>query len=185
MPPLCLTLCEHQGAALGKDSSSLASTTVEIRSTGETTTTRRSHSAKLATKCSQTQNGCSTITTSKNQLLVRGGPPAVVAATTNSKPQSIAWLDQNKQAPESQYPPGSTLSTCRQSSPPPASPFPNGPVPSVLSASVSATQEKQPTPLDAITGNQNDWLWTVAASQRNTELMVRSQSNYNSVRKLW
>lgn len=153
VPPLCLTLCEHQGAALGKDSSSLASTTVEIRSTRETTTTttRRSHSAKQATKCSQTQNGCATITASENQLLVRGGPPALAAATTSSKPQTIASLDQNKQALESQYPPGSTLPTCRQSSPPPASPFPNGPVPSVLSASVSATQEKQPTPLDAIT----------------------------------
>ncbi len=151
MPPLCLTLWEHQGAAVGKDASSLDSTKVETRSTSrETTTTRRSHSAKPATKCSQTQNSCTTPTALNNQLLVRGGPPTVVVATTNSKPQTIASLDLNKQAPESQCSPVSTLSTCRRISPPAASPFPNGPMPRVLSASISATQEKQP-----ITGNQN------------------------------
>lgn len=152
MPPLCLTLCEHQGAASGKDASTLDSTKVEIRSTRETTTTRRSHSAKPATKCSQTQNSCTTITALNNQLLIRGGPPAVVTATTNSKPQTIASVDLNKQALESQCPPGSTLSTCRRMCPPAGSPDPNGPMPTVLSASVSATQGKQPTPLDAITG---------------------------------
>ncbi|XP_078118668.1 tubulin monoglutamylase TTLL4 [Sander vitreus] len=150
VPPLCLTLCEHQGAALGKDASSTDSTKVEIRSTRrETTTTRRSHSART-TECCQTQNGCTTITALDNQLVVRGGPPAVVAATANSKPQTIASLDL-KQAPESQCPPGSTLSTRRRISPPAASPFPNGPMPTVLSANVSATQEKQPTLLDAFT----------------------------------
>ncbi|XP_035860124.1 tubulin polyglutamylase TTLL4 isoform X2 [Sander lucioperca] len=141
VPPLCLTLCEHQGAALGKDASSTDSTKVEIRSTRrETTTTRRSHSART-TECCQTQNGCTTITALDNQLVVRGA---------NGKPQTIASLDL-KQAPESQCPPGSTLSARRRISPPAASPFPNGPMPTVLSANVSATQEKQPTLLDAFT----------------------------------
>lgn len=166
MPPLCLTLCEHQGAALGKDASSTDSTKVEIRSTRrETTTTRRSHSART-TECCQTQNGCTTITALDNQLVVRGGPPAVVAAATaNGKPQTIASLDL-KQAPESQCPPGSTLSARRRISPPAASPFPNGPMPTVLSANVSATQEKQPTLLDAFTGNQNYW-FTVKRTVQN------------------
>ncbi|XP_038577230.1 tubulin polyglutamylase TTLL4 [Micropterus salmoides] len=153
VPPLCLTLCEHQGAALGKNASSHDSTKVEIRSTTRETTTpaRRSHSAKPATKGSETQNSCSIKTVLNNQLLVRGGPQAVVATTNNSKPQTIASLDLNKQAPQSRCPPGSTLSTCRRISPPAASPFPNGPMPTILSASVSATQDKKPTPLDAIT----------------------------------
>ena len=138
VPPICLTLCEHQGAAGGKDASNCGSTKVEIRSTTKemTTTTRRSHSAKLATKCSQTLNSCATTTALDNQLLVRGGPPAV------NKPI--------------QCPPGNTLSTCRRSSPPVASPLPNGRTPSVLSASGSATQEKQPTLPDDITGNLKD-----------------------------
>lgn len=138
VPPICLTLCEHQGAAGGKDSAGCGSTKVEIRSTTKetTATTRRSHSAKLATKCSQTHNSCATATALDNQLLVRGGPPAV------NKPI--------------QCPPGNTLSTCRRSGPPVASPPPNGRSPSVLSASGSATQEKQPTLLDDITGNLKD-----------------------------
>ncbi|XP_049904584.1 tubulin polyglutamylase TTLL4 isoform X1 [Epinephelus moara] len=149
VPPLCLTLCEHQGAALGKDASSLDSTAVGTRSTsGETTTTttRRSHSAKQPTKCSQTQNSCTTVTALNNQLVVRGGPPA----TTNSKPQTVAPLDL-KQAPANQCLPGRTLSTCKRISPPAVSPFPHGPMPNVHIANVSATQEKQDTPLDAIT----------------------------------
>lgn len=136
---------------MGKDASSFDSTKVAIKSTTrEPTTARRSHSAKPATKCSQTQSSCTTVAALNNQLLVRGGPPAVVAAASNSKPHKIASLDINKQAPESQCPPGSTVSTCRRVSPPAASPFPNGPMPTVFSASVSANQE------DAITGNQND-----------------------------
>ncbi|XP_051259544.1 tubulin polyglutamylase TTLL4 isoform X2 [Dicentrarchus labrax] len=154
VPPLCLTLGEHLGAALGKDASCFDSTKAEIKSTTrETTTTRRSHSAKPAARCSQTQSSCTTVTALNSQLLVRGGPPAVVVATTISKPQTMASLDlSNKQAPESQCPPGSTLSTCRKVCPPVASPIPDGPMPSVLSASVSATQEKQPTPPEAVTG---------------------------------
>ncbi|XP_073330013.1 tubulin monoglutamylase TTLL4 [Pagrus major] len=151
VPPQCLTLCEHQGAAGGKDASSCDSTKVEIRSTTRetTTTTRRSHSAKLATKCSQTHNSCTTTTALNNQLLVRGGPPAVVVATTNRRPHTTASPDLNKpiQCPLEK----NTLSTCRRSGPPVASPSPNGPTPSVFSASVSATQEKQPTLLDDIT----------------------------------
>lgn len=139
---------------MGKDASHLDSTKAEIRSTTrENTTTRRSHSAKLAMKCSQKQNHCTTISALNNQLLVRGSPPAVVVATTNGKPQTTASVDPNKQPTESQCPPGSTLSTCRKSSLPAASPFPNGPMPSVLSARVSATEEKQSTSPDATTGN--------------------------------
>ncbi|XP_037644936.1 tubulin polyglutamylase TTLL4 isoform X1 [Sebastes umbrosus] len=142
VPPLCLTLPEQQGAALGKDASSTDSTNIEVgrSTTRETTTTRRSHSAN-ATKCSQTQNSCTTVTALNNQLVVRGGPPAT---TTNSKTQTIASVEL-KQAPESQCPPESTLSTCKRTSPPAASPSPNGPMPTVLSANVSAT------PLDTVT----------------------------------
>ncbi|XP_070832198.1 tubulin monoglutamylase TTLL4 [Chaetodon trifascialis] len=155
VPPLCLTLCQHQGASLGKDASRLYSTKADIRSTTRgttttTTTTKRSHSAKL-TKCNQTQNSCTTIHALNNQLLVRGSPPAVVVAATNSKPQTTASIDPNIQASEGQCPLGSTLSACRKSSLPAESPLPNGPVPSVLGASVSASEEEQSTSLDAIT----------------------------------
>ncbi|GLD56657.1 tubulin polyglutamylase TTLL4 [Lates japonicus] len=150
VPPLCLPLCEHQGAELGKNASSLDSTKVEIRSTAGETTTRRCHSAKPATKCTPTQNSCTLIADLNNPLQVRGGPPALLAETTNSKPQTIASRDVNKQPPENQYPPGSTLSTCRRISPPEVSPIPKGPMPTVLSASASATQEQQPTPRDVI-----------------------------------
>ncbi|XP_032371284.1 tubulin monoglutamylase TTLL4 [Etheostoma spectabile] len=137
VPPPCLTLCEHQGAALGKDASSTASTKVEIR---RETTSRRSHSART-TESSQTQNGCTTITALDNQLIVRGA---------NCKPQTTALLDL-KQAPESARPPESTLSPRRRLSPPTANPFLIGPMPTVLRASVSATQDNQPTLLDAFT----------------------------------
>eukprot|EP00064_Thunnus_orientalis_P008415 superscaffoldBa00000998_g8438 len=152
LPPLCLTLCEHQGTALGKDASSLNTAKVEIKSTTRetTTTTRKSHSDKPATKSIQAQNSCTKITALNSPLLVRGSPSSVVAATSHSKPQTTASLDTNKQAQESQCSPGSTLSTCRRISPPAANPFPNGPTPTVLSASVSATQVEQPTTLDAI-----------------------------------
>ncbi|XP_031729863.1 tubulin monoglutamylase TTLL4 [Anarrhichthys ocellatus] len=135
VPPLCLTLCDHHGAPPRTDASS-----TEIRSTTrETAATRRSQSAKVP-KCSPPQNISTTTTASNNQLVVRGGP---LAATTNSKPLTIASLDLNKKGPDSQCPPGSTLSTCRRVSLPEASPCPDGPPPTVLSANVSAT------PLDA------------------------------------
>nr|XP_046259954.1 tubulin polyglutamylase TTLL4 isoform X2 [Scatophagus argus] len=139
VPPLCLTLCEYQGAERKKDASnSLDSTKVEARSTTrETTTTRRSHSAKLVTNCSQTQSSC-------DQLLVRGAPPAVVVATTSNKPQTNGSPDINK---KNHCPPVSNLSTSRKNGPPVASPFSNASLPSVLS--VNATPEKQPKPLDA------------------------------------
>lgn len=153
VPPLCLTTSEQEGAALEKNSSCLATTKVEKRSTTRETATitNRSHSAKRATKCSQTQNSTTTTTAFNNHLLVRGGPPAVVVASKNSKSQATASVDSNKQAPESQCSTGATLLTFSKSSSPAAGPFPNGPTPSVLSASVSAIQEQQPAPLDAIT----------------------------------
>lgn len=151
VPTLCLTLCEHEGAALGKDSSILDSTKAEIRSTARETTARRNHSAKQATKSSQTQNSCTAITAPINQLVVRGGPPAVALVTVKSNSQAASL--HLKQAPASQWLPGSTSFTCRRISPSAASPFPNGPMPTVLSANASATQEKQATPLDAITAS--------------------------------
>lgn len=162
MPPLCLTLCEHREAAPGKEASSLDSTKVEIRSTA--TAARSSHSANLATKCSQTHGSRTATTALNDRLLVRGGPAAVVVETTNVKPQTRASPGLKKPAPESQCTLDSTSSTCKKSSPPSASPSPNDHMPSVLSASVSATQEKLHTPLDATTGNHNEWLCTVAVS---------------------
>ncbi|KAM7380161.1 hypothetical protein PAMP_003474 [Pampus punctatissimus] len=147
VPPLCLTLCQHQGAALGKDASNLNATKVELRSTRETTTARRSYSVKPATKSIQAQNSCTKLTALNSLLQVRGSPPAVVAATSHSKPQTTVSLGINKpQVPESQCPPGSTLSTCRRMNPLAE----DGPTPTVLSAIISATQEEQPTKLDAI-----------------------------------
>ncbi|CAJ1079024.1 tubulin polyglutamylase TTLL4 isoform X1 [Xyrichtys novacula] len=145
VPPLCLTLSEHQGAPSGKDASSFDSTKVETRST---TATRRIYSAKTARKCIQRPNSSTKMTFFNNQLLVRGGPPPLM---TNGKSQTTATLNLNKQAAEGQCRPRSTLSTCRRNSSPAVSPCPNGPTPTVLSASVCATQEKQPTPMDLST----------------------------------
>ncbi|KAF3843463.1 hypothetical protein F7725_002312 [Dissostichus mawsoni] len=96
--------------------------------------------------CSQTQNSC-TITALNKELRVIGGPPA----TTNCKPKTVVSIDLNKQAPDSQCPQERSLSTCGRISPAAASPFPNSPTPTVLSANVSATQEQQPSPPNAIT----------------------------------
>ncbi|KAG7240434.1 hypothetical protein INR49_027005 [Caranx melampygus] len=152
VPPLCLTPGEHRGATLGQDAPSVDSTPPEIRSTAREATTKRCQSAKAATKCCQTQNSCTIISDLNNQLRVLGGPPAVLAATTNSKAPTMASQDVNKQATESQYPAGSTLSSCRRIGPPEVSPFPSGRMPTVLSASVSASQEQQPPPADIIPG---------------------------------
>uniref|UniRef100_A0A3Q3F0E1 Tubulin tyrosine ligase-like family, member 4 n=1 Tax=Labrus bergylta TaxID=56723 RepID=A0A3Q3F0E1_9LABR len=110
---------------------------------------RRIQSAKAATKCSRTQNGCTEMTASNNQLLVRGGPPAVLSAATINRPKTTATLDLKREAPESQRPAGNASSTCRRSSP--TAVCQNGFMPTVL----SATQEKLPTPMDESTGNQN------------------------------
>nr|XP_020512789.2 tubulin polyglutamylase TTLL4 [Labrus bergylta] len=142
VPHLCLTLCGHQEAALGETAASLDSTKVEKRST---TTMRRIQSAKAATKCSRTQNGCTEMTASNNQLLVRGGPPAVLSAATINRPKTTATLDLKREAPESQRPAGNASSTCRRSSP--TAVCQNGFMPTVL----SATQEKLPTPMDEST----------------------------------
>lgn len=124
---------------MGKDASSLDSTKVERRSTTREapTTTRRSHSARTAAKCSRTENGCSAVPASNVQLLIRGGPPAVVGDTGK---QSAA---------------ATTVSTCRKSSRQATNHSPNGLMPSVLSASV--TQEKPATSLGAVTGNHTVW----------------------------
>lgn len=132
VPPSCLTLSEHQRAA---DASSLVSMKVEIK--GTRTPARRIHSAKAMSKCSRTLNSCTRTTASNNLLFVRGVPPAVMTAAANSKPQTT--LDSNKY--ESQCPPRNIY---RRSRPASAGPCPSGVRPTVL----SATQEKQPTPMD-------------------------------------
>ncbi|KAM9347778.1 tubulin monoglutamylase TTLL4 [Symphorus nematophorus] len=76
-------------------------------------------------------------TQSSNQILATGLKPAGSILTDATTPFSNPKKERQ----------------IGKSSPPAASPFPNGTVPSVLiaSASVSATQEKQSAPLDAIT----------------------------------
>ena len=160
MPPLSLAVCEHQGATLGNDASSLDKTTLEMRSTTRQMTTGRCHSAKLPTKPSPTQNSCTIITDSNNQLHVSDGPPSGLSATTSGKPQSFASLDVNKQPPESQYAAGSPLTSCIGHGPPAIRTSPNGLMPTVLSASASAsaTQEQLPTLPHVTPGNRNDSL---------------------------
>lgn len=131
----------------------MVSTRPEIRSTAREEAAKRCQSAKATTKCCQTQNSCTITSDLNNQLQVTGGPPAVWAATTNSKAPTMASQDVSKQATENQYPAGSSLSSCRGIGPPEVSPFPGGPMPTVLSASVSASQEQRPTPADIVPGN--------------------------------
>ncbi|XP_053296410.1 tubulin polyglutamylase TTLL4 isoform X1 [Pleuronectes platessa] len=141
MPPLCLALCEHQGATFENDASSLDKTTLEMRTTTREMTTGRCHSAKLPTKPSPTRNDC-TIIDKNNQLHVSGGSPAGLLATTSRKPQSFASLEVNKQPPESQYAPGSSLTSCIGHGPPEIRTSPNCIMPTVLSANVCAMQEQ-------------------------------------------
>ncbi|XP_074551226.1 tubulin monoglutamylase TTLL4 isoform X2 [Halichoeres trimaculatus] len=125
VPPPCLTLSEHQGAVFRENSSSLDRTKVQIRST------RRLYSAKAATKCSQRLNSGTKM--SNSPLVVRGGPP----------PRTSTTLDFNRRAAESR--PRSSQSTCRRNSSPAVSPCPKGVMPTVPSASISASQEKEPS----------------------------------------
>ncbi|KAK2840228.1 hypothetical protein Q5P01_013968 [Channa striata] len=150
VPPQCLTLCELQGATVGNDSStSLDGTKVEIRSTREMTSRGKCHSANPAAKFSQGQNSCPSKAALRNHLIVSGGPPPVLAADANSKSQPTSSLNGNKQTQGSQRALRSAPSTCRRVSPPAASPFPNGPMPSVTSAS----QEPQLKPPNVIPGS--------------------------------
>ncbi|XP_035986808.1 tubulin polyglutamylase TTLL4 [Fundulus heteroclitus] len=90
VPQPCLKLSKHQGTKLW--SSSHTGTKLETRSTKrQTNAPRRSHSAKTASKCGQWQSGRASRPSLTNQLLVKGGPPAVLAAASNSKPQSWSW----------------------------------------------------------------------------------------------
>ncbi|XP_072253678.1 tubulin monoglutamylase TTLL4 [Leuresthes tenuis] len=100
VPHLCLT--KHPGGALGKSASGHYSTKLEMRSTRRHMSgPRRSHSAKTAARRSPTQNGCPTPASLSGQLLVRGGPPAVLGPATSSGPPAVAPLGATKQAPES------------------------------------------------------------------------------------
>lgn len=129
VPPSCLTLSEHQGAALREDASNLGRTTVQIRST------RRIYSAKVTTKCCQRPHSGTKM--SNSLLVVRGGPP----------PRTSTTLDFIRRVAEGR--PRSSQSTCkaRRNSSPAVSLCPNGFMPTVLSASISASQEKQPSSL--------------------------------------
>lgn len=113
------------------------------------TTIRRSHSAKPAAKCSQTENSCLTVSPLDSQLLIQGGPPTVVVPASNKKPPT----DRKKQSRCSS---GNTLSRCRKS-PLTASPTPNG----CMQGALSASQEVPPAPLFASTGNQNDFFYAL------------------------
>lgn len=124
VPPPCLTLIDHQEAALREKASSLNRTKVQIRST------RRIYSAKAATKCSQRHNSGTKI---NSPLVVRGGPP----------PRTTTTLDLNRRAAESR--PRSSQSTCRRNSSPAIGRCPTDFMPTVLSASISASQEKHPS----------------------------------------
>ncbi|XP_040056788.2 tubulin monoglutamylase TTLL4 isoform X1 [Gasterosteus aculeatus] len=117
VPPLCLTLPDHQGAPLRTDAEGSA---VETRSTARETTAK-------AAACSRAQ---STRVWMTGQLEVRGRPPAALASTTSSKAPT---LDRNQQAPESSSP------TRGRTALPEVGPFPNAPPPTVPSAKVSAT----------------------------------------------
>ncbi|XP_034417391.1 tubulin polyglutamylase TTLL4 [Cyclopterus lumpus] len=136
VPPLCLTVCDHQGAASRKDSSD------ETRRSTTTTATRRSQSAK-APKCSRERDGRTTTTAPNNPPVGRGVPPA----TTNGHARTSASPD-----PGSRRPPGSTAaSACRGISLPDASPSPNVPTPTLLSANVSATPQGAVTAVTSVT----------------------------------
>lgn len=113
-PPPCLSK---------KDASSLNCKKPEIRST-RTRTSRRNHSAKLTTKRCQAQN-CSSTGTRSSQLLVRGGPPALLPAnrSNRTKQDSRGFL-------------GGRFG-------------PNGLTPAVLSARVGGSQEETPAAVTA------------------------------------
>lgn len=150
VPPLCLTLPDHQGAPLRTDAEGSA---VETRSTARETTAK-------AAACSRAQ---STRVWMTGQLEVRGRPPAALASTTSSKAPT---LDRNQQAPESSSP------TRGRTALPEVGPFPNAPPPTVPSAKVSATAP------GAAAGNPNDslpplggGLWLFNTSTRNTDVI--------------
>ncbi|XP_029386382.1 tubulin monoglutamylase TTLL4 isoform X2 [Echeneis naucrates] len=135
VPPPCLTVGERRRAIPGKDTPSHNGTKAETRSTARGASMGRCLSAKSATKCSQTLNSCTTTSVLNNHLLVRGGPPA---GTTHSNTQTKTSADLKKETPESQSGAG----------PPEVSPFPRGPMPTVL----SATQGQPLAPSDIIPG---------------------------------
>ncbi|XP_028249913.1 tubulin monoglutamylase TTLL4 [Parambassis ranga] len=90
VPHLCLTVSRHQG---GKNPSVPDSTKPEVRSTRrERKPVRRSQSAKLAAKRCHTLSGCTAAVS--GQLLIRGVPPAVLAASR----KTAAALDVTKPA---------------------------------------------------------------------------------------
>lgn len=120
VPPVCLTVSEHQGVTVRKEDRNFDNTRLGIRR-DDAASMRRSSSVKQATKCSVTENGFSTASTSKDQLLLIGLPPPVIRADPNKKVQTV---DHNIHTQCSQV---NTYSTGINNSPPAASPIPNEP----------------------------------------------------------
>ncbi|XP_040924828.1 tubulin polyglutamylase TTLL4 isoform X2 [Betta splendens] len=136
VPPTCLTLHRHQGAALGKDASSLHSSALDRRSAKRgSASTRRCHSAKPSSHFSPTYNDCTAITSGCNQLIVTGSSPAKLT-TANGKLQKS--LNENKRT-SSQRRPRTTVSMCRRVSASVARPS-SDPRPAV-----ATTEERQPS----------------------------------------
>lgn len=136
VPPVCLTVSEHQGVTVRKEDLNLDSTKLDKRSTrrDDAASMRRSSSVKQATKCSVTENGCSNGTSLKDPFLLIGLPPPVVRADPNKNVQTV---DHSIRTQVNSY------STGIHSSPPAASPIPEGPV----SCVVGLSQEEPSTSL--------------------------------------
>ena len=100
---------------------------------------RRSHLLKPFTICT---DSCVTVTALNDHLEVRGGPPEMLLAATDYRPQKINLKGSNRFAR------GNTMITHGKNSPPATSPVPKRSV-------SSDTMEKPPKLQDAITGNLN------------------------------
>ncbi|XP_017265546.1 tubulin polyglutamylase TTLL4 isoform X2 [Kryptolebias marmoratus] len=136
-PPLCLSLCKNQGATLSKTISSHNGTKPERSTIRQTNAAQRSSSTKTGIKRFQMPNIQATQTSANDRLLVKDGPPAVLSAATNNKPQSGARLGVIKQALENPCPLGGSRGLC---------PSPS----SSMLAGISAAQHLQATRPDVV-----------------------------------
>ncbi|TNN04444.1 hypothetical protein fugu_001473 [Takifugu bimaculatus] len=139
VPPVCLTVSEHQGGTVRKEDLHFDSTKLDKRSTrrDDAASMRKSSSVKQATKCSVTENGCSNGTTLKDPFLLIGLPPPVVRADPNKNVQTVDHSIHTECTQVNPYSHGI------HNSPPAASPIPEGPV----SCVVGLSQEEPSTSL--------------------------------------
>lgn len=137
-PPLCLSLCKNQGAALLNNTSNYNGMKAERSTKRQKCGAQRSNSAKTRIKHCETQNMQGTH--SNNQLLIEGGPPAVLADATNIQHQSGASLPVTRLTLESLCPPGGNKGLCSSPS-------------SSMPTAISATQHLQTTQVDVGEGN--------------------------------